>query len=179
MAVAFDHVSLVDLERLEFVAMGQSDAEEVAAWKYPGFYAFYDSSADPEDEAELLDPSQRDGAFFSARIPDVGLIGFAELKPQLDSAVEIGLGLRPECAGRGWGTGFVRRVCGWASSRVSPSLLVLRVASFNTRAIRVYQRVGFSAVGVEIANSNGGKVEFVRMERGPFTQEPDPVPATI
>jgi RimJ/RimL family protein N-acetyltransferase len=60
-------------------------------------------------------------------------------------------------------------VCAWATGRVSPSLLVLRVASFNTRAIRVYERAGFRATGAEIANSYGNRDEFVRMERGPFT----------
>ena len=46
---------------------------------------------------------------------------------------------------------------------------MLRVASFNARAIRVYERVGFQSTGVEVTNSYGTDVEFLRMERSPVT----------
>jgi ribosomal-protein-alanine N-acetyltransferase len=154
-----------DLEQLEFSAMGQADAAQVAAWKYSGVYSFYDFSADPEDQAELLDALRRQDTYFSARVPDFGLIGFVELKPPERGALEIGLGLRPECTDRGLGAEFVRRICLWACDRMTPALLVLRVATFNARAIRVYERVGFQPDGVEILNSYGTDVEFLRMVR--------------
>jgi ribosomal-protein-alanine N-acetyltransferase len=156
-----------DLEHLELSAMGQADAEALASWKYPGIYSFYDFSADPDDQAELLDPSRRQNTYFSVRVPDFGLIGFAELKPQERGALEIGLGLHPGCTGRGIGAEFVGRVCDWASERMTPALLVLRVATFNARAIRVYERAGFQPTGVEVTNSYGTDVEFLRMERSP------------
>jgi ribosomal-protein-alanine N-acetyltransferase len=169
MPARFESLTSADLEGLELTPMRQADAEEVTAWRYPGIYAFYDFKADPEDEAELLDSDHRDGTYFSARVPSVGLIGFAELKPTEDNALEIGLGLRPECAGRGLGTDFVRRICNWATDRVAPARLLLRVASFNHRAIRVYERVGFKPAGVETVNSYGTEVQFLRMQRGPST----------
>lgn len=39
--------------------MDQDAAEEVAAWSYPGAYAFYHFTADPDDIAELLDADSR------------------------------------------------------------------------------------------------------------------------
>jgi RimJ/RimL family protein N-acetyltransferase len=102
-ADALRSLTSADLEHLELSAMGQADAEKLASWKYPGVYSFYDFSADPDDQAELLDPRRRHDIYFSARVPDCGLIGFAELKPQESGALEIGLGLRPECTGRGIG----------------------------------------------------------------------------
>jgi [ribosomal protein S18]-alanine N-acetyltransferase len=166
-ADALRSLTSADLEHLELSAMGQADAEKLASWKYPGVYSFYDFSADPDDQAELLDPRRRHDIYFSARVPDCGLIGFAELKPQESGALEIGLGLRPECTGRGIGAEFVRRICLWASLRMTPASLVLRVATFNARAIRVYERVGFQPVGVEVTNSYGTEVEFLRMKRSP------------
>ncbi len=166
----FESFTGADLERLTFTAMGQAEAEEVAAWRYPGIYAFYDIRAGPEDEGELLDSRHRDGIYFSARVPGFGLVGFAELKPRGENALEIGLGLRPECTGRGFGSEFVRRLCIWATDCLAPAVLVLRVASFNKRAIRVYERVGFQPAGVEIASSYGTDVEFLRMERNPITE---------
>jgi ribosomal-protein-alanine N-acetyltransferase len=154
-----------DLTRLSFVPMGRADAEEVAAWHYPGIYAFYDFAADPGDYAELLDQSRRDGAYFSARVPDIGLVGFAQIKRNGGVAVEIGLGLRPECTGRGLGTEFVKRICAWVTERQHPQSFTLLVATFNTRAITVYERAGFTRAEVEVHQSNGRSVEFLRMNR--------------
>jgi ribosomal-protein-alanine N-acetyltransferase len=154
-----------DLAGLTFVPMDQADAEEVAAWRYPGIYAFYDFVADPEDHAELLDQFQRDGAYFSARLTDIGLIGFAELKPHDDGNAEIGLGLRPECVGRGLGAEFVERICIWATERQNARRLSLLVATFNERAITVYERAGFTRAEVELHPSYGRSVEFLRMTR--------------
>jgi ribosomal-protein-alanine N-acetyltransferase len=161
----FEQLALEDLKRLALTGMDQADAEKVAAWRYLGIYAFYDFRADPEDAEELLDAHHRDGTYFSAHVPDFGLIGFAELKPSPSGELEIGLGLRPECTGRGLGGEYTRRVCDWATERVKPDLLVLRVATFNKRAIRVYRRIGFRPARVEIIDSYGTPVEFLRMER--------------
>jgi ribosomal-protein-alanine N-acetyltransferase len=164
---AFDQFDRDNLDRLELTAMSQSEAGEVAAWRYPGIYAFYDFRSDPEDEGELLDPGHREGVYFSAQIRDLGLIGFTELKPLHDGELEIGLGLRPQCTGRGLGGEYVSRVCDWAVERTSPHLLVLHVAAFNQRAICVYTRVGFCPVSAEIIDSYGTPTEFLRMERSP------------
>jgi ribosomal-protein-alanine N-acetyltransferase len=156
-AAAFDAVA--------FVPMDQADADAVAAWRYPGIYAFYDFAADCEDLAELLDPAARSGTYFSVRSPAHGLIGFVELKPAGPGAVEIGLGLAPEHTGRKLGHAFVQAICAWVSRRGDVRRLVLRVATFNTRAMTVYQRAGFTAVGTEVLTINGGEFAFVVMER--------------
>ena len=40
-----------------FRLMTQAEAEDVAAWHYPEPFSFYDWKGDPNDLAELLDPS--------------------------------------------------------------------------------------------------------------------------
>lgn len=170
MPADFKKLAPEELTRLELSVMDQPDAETVAAWRYPGIYGFYDLRADPEDENELLDAHHRDGRYFSAHVRGVGLIGFAELKPISDGELEIGLGLRPECTGHGLGSEYTRRVCEWAAERIKPDLLVLRVATFNKRAIRAYTRVGFRPTRVEIIDSYGTPVQFLRMQRSPVPE---------
>ncbi len=161
----FQSITVEELDELGFVAMGQDDAVAVTAWRYPGVYAFYDFVADPEDHADLLDPRHRQDVYFAARLPAAGLVGFVELMPGEPGEVEIGLGLRPECTDRGLGLPFVEHVCSWVSDRVDPGRLVLRVATFNARAIRVYERAGFTTEGTEIRDAYGVRTEFLRMGR--------------
>jgi ribosomal-protein-alanine N-acetyltransferase len=161
----FESVTTAELEQLEIAAMGQNDASGVASWRYPAEYAFYDFVADPEDHADLLNPQHRHDAYFSAHLPACGLIGFVEITPSGDGAVEVGLGLRPECTGRGLGLPFVDRVCSWVTDRTKPNLLVLWVATFNARAIRVYERAGFEHAGAELRDVYGTSTEFLRMTR--------------
>jgi hypothetical protein len=37
--------------------MSQADAEAIARWQYPAPFSFYDWTSDPDDLAELLDPT--------------------------------------------------------------------------------------------------------------------------
>jgi [ribosomal protein S18]-alanine N-acetyltransferase len=164
----FDAISADDLDRAEITPMTQTEAEEVGGWSYPGIYAFYDFAADPDDLAELLDADRRAGLYFGVRVAGYGLIGFVQTWPVAeDGSVEVGLGLRPECAGRGLGLTFMNLLCDWLIDRVRlrPMAIMLRVATFNARAITVYERAGFHAVEIEQYTRNGATVQFVRMRR--------------
>jgi ribosomal-protein-alanine N-acetyltransferase len=164
----FDAVTAADLAGAEIAPMTQAEAEQVGGWSYPGIYAFYDFTADPADLAEILDAGRRNGLYFGVRVAQYGLIGFVQTWPVAeDGSVEIGLGLRPECAGRGLGLAFMQLLCEWLSDRVRlrPMTITLRVATFNARAITVYERAGFHAVEIEQYTRNGATVQFMRMRR--------------
>ena len=91
------------------------------------------------------------------------LIGFAELVETSPGVVEVGLGLRPDLTGRGWGLAYVRAVLGFARERFAPREFCLAVAAFNARAIRVYERAGFRETERYAHDTNGGTHAFVRM----------------
>jgi ribosomal-protein-alanine N-acetyltransferase len=145
--------------------LGQADAEEVAAWAYPGEYAFYDAAADADDLALLLDAERRGDDFYAADGDDGRLAGYFQLKPG-PQQVELGLGLRPDLCGHGLGQGFtqagidlIRRVHGERPITVA-------VAAFNARAITVYERCGFAVTGRHTRHTAGSDWEFVDMELG-------------
>jgi ribosomal-protein-alanine N-acetyltransferase len=168
MSAKFAAITPGDLVRAEIAPMTQAEAQEIAGWSYPGIYAFYDFTAHPEDVAAILDEDRRAGLYFGVRLPEHGLIGFVQTWPVAeDGSVEIGLGLRPECAGRGLGVAFVRRLCDWLTERVRlrPMAITLRVATFNARAITVYERAGFHATGIEQSTTGGATAQFLRMRR--------------
>ena len=149
--------------RYSFRPMDDADAREVARWKYAPPYDFYNSDADPADLSELLDPERREGAYFS--VLDGGeLVGFFQFE-RGGEVVDVGLGLRPDLTGRGYGLDFVLAGLDFARQRFAPGRFTLSVATFNGRAIRVYERAGFRRGGVYLHETNGGTHEFLAMER--------------
>ena len=151
--------------RYLFRQMDDADAREISGWRYAPPYDFYDATADPDDLAELLAPQSRRDVYFSALDGEHRLIGFFQFE-KTSEAVDVGLGLRPDLTGRGLGTGFVLAGLEFARERFSPRRFILSVATFNGRAIGVYERAGFRRGEVIMHQTNGGEHEFLRMERG-------------
>ena len=149
--------------QLRIELMDQSSAEEVASWHYDGDYTFYDFPSDQEDLEELLDPNLRAKKMFTARNSTGELVGFFSFN-EIEHGLDFGLGLRPDLTGRGLGKDFVNTGLEFAKSRFSPDVIQLRVAAFNKRAIKVYERVGFIEVELFVNRTNGGEFDFVRME---------------
>ena len=147
-----------------FRQMDDADAREISGWRYDPPYDFYNSTADPADLAELLDPQSRRDDYFSALDGENRLVGFFQFDKS-DEAVDVGLGLRPDLTGRGLGAGFVVAGLAFARERFSPQRFTLSVATFNGRAICVYERAGFRRGEVYLHETNGGEHEFLSMWR--------------
>jgi [ribosomal protein S18]-alanine N-acetyltransferase len=141
----------------------QADAEAIAGWKYPGVYAFYDWTADPDDLALLLDPERRGDTFHAADGDDGRLAGFLQVEPGA-GGVELGLGLRPDLCGRGLGEGFTRTGVELIREVHGDVRITLAVAAFNARAITVYERCGFVEIGRHVRRTAGAEWDFVEME---------------
>lgn len=131
---------------------------ERAGWRYPPPYDFYNDDGEPVKNPER---------FLAVRDDDDSLIGFYYFEKDRD-ALFYGLGLRPDLTGRGFGESFVRVGLDHVRARYGPRRVVLDVAAFNQRAIRVYRRVGFVETGRHTETfDHHGEVEFIDMERRP------------
>src|SRR2546427_2814494 len=144
--------------------MSQSDATQVAGWRYEPPYSFYDWTADADDLALLLDEKTRTGRFFSAYDERGTLVGFFEFQVEAEDAV-VGLGLHPSLTGRGLGRAFVESGLAFARLKFRPVRFRLSVAGFNRRAIRVYETCGFAPNRTYEHATNGGVHEFLEMTR--------------
>lgn len=149
---------------VSIASMSQDDAEAIAGWAYEPPYDFYDWHADADDLEELLDPARRGDRYLSAFDSTGGLIGFYSFRPEGDVVV-VGLGLRPDLTGRGLGLSFLEDGLAHARERHRPAAFRLSVAEFNTRAITVYERAGFTRARSFLHATNGGTFPFVEMER--------------
>lgn len=150
--------------RIDITPMTQSEAEEIAGWRYVPPYDFYDQDQDRHDLAELLDPVGRGDRYYSAHNAARQLIGFFELR-DVGDVVIVGLGLRPDLTGHRLGESFFGAGLVFARGRFAPRRFKLSVAEFNTRAIKVYERAGFVQTRSFMHETNGGLFSFVEMER--------------
>lgn len=148
--------------QFRFRALTESDAQAIANWHYEGEYAFYDMDQDLEDLAELMDPQNWAEKYCGVFDENTELVGFFCFEPE-GEALEIGLGLRPDLTGKGWGESFVGAGLAYAKEKFAPRIFRLSVAVFNQRAIRVYEKAGFKPDGVFINSTNGGQYEFLNM----------------
>jgi ribosomal-protein-alanine N-acetyltransferase len=146
--------------------MQQDDAQQIARWHYPAPYEFYDWDQDPEDLAELLDPQSWQESYYAVVNEENELVGFFVFNPDpSDQTVEIGLGLRPDLTGKGLGQAFVKAGLSFGQGHLPVERWSLNVATFNTRAIRLYEQVGFTSLNTFLHHTNGGEYEFLRMVR--------------
>ncbi len=144
-------------------------AADVCSWRYLAPYDCYDmTSAVPE---ELLDPT----VGFHALLDDADrLIGFRSFGPDGrvpgweydDSALDTGGGLRPDLVGRGLGRTAIGTALEHGRAVFSPPAFRVTVASFNLRALRTVESLGFQRIGRFDATTDGRSFEvLVRPER--------------
>ena len=131
--------------------------EETLEWHYQAPYDFYDPADDPPVNPEryrvVCGDDGRAAAFWYFEEPAPGVI-------------EIGIGLRPDLCGHGLGERYMRDELDYARREWSPHTFRLYVASWNERAIKLYERLGFREVGERHMRSfeKFGEHEFMRME---------------
>jgi len=128
----------------------------ISNWKYSGEYSFYDHS-DQNTESFI------DGAHYACTNKDGDLIGYlcfggdariptVEQDAYDDGFLDIGLGLRPDLCGQGYGLSFIENGLDFAQRMFNTEQFRLSVAAFNERAVKVYKKAGF-IVEQEVTNS--------------------------
>ena len=159
--------------RFTLAPISRAEAQEISTWRYAGPYAVYNGN--PTSVDSLLRPrffyhsvhaeSGELAGYFcfgdDARVAAGKRLGLYEREPALD----VGLGMRPDLTGRGLGEEFVRSGLRFANETYAPPAFRLTVATFNRRAIRVYEKTGFEPVETFGATRSHGKREWLLMRR--------------
>jgi [ribosomal protein S18]-alanine N-acetyltransferase len=132
-------------------------AADIVTWRYPAPYDCYDmTGADP---AFLLDPASG----YYALAGEDGLLGFRSFGADGqvpggeydESALDTGGGLRPELTGRGLGRAAIGTGLEFGRQQFAPPAFRVTVATFNLRAQRVVQALGFQPAGRFAASTDG------------------------
>ena len=134
-------------------------------WTYPAPYTFYNTPPALREE-DLEEYRACPDRWFAVLTPEGGMVGMMEYSFDGPEHMEIGLGLRPDAVGRGCGAAFTRWAVAFGRAQFDyDGPVFLRVADWNTRAIRAYEKAGFRALDKEPAQCHGQPVTFLRMVR--------------
>jgi len=136
-----------------FRPLDEKSARTILQWQYEAPYDIYNvASSDPEATLRyLLDPQN---ALYSIFGQQGQLEAFCSFGPDgqvsggdySTPALDIGLGLRPDLTGQGYGSEYVNAVINFAHSTYSAEQLRVTIAAFNKRALRVWEKAGFQVV---------------------------------
>lgn len=136
-----------------FHPLDENTARQIITWHYEAPYDIYNlASPEPEETVQyLLDPQN---AFYSIHNQSGDLEAFCSLGPDgkvtggdySTPALDIGLGVRPDLTGQGYGSGYVNAVIDFAHRTYAPDRLRVTIAAFNHRAQRVWEKAGFQVI---------------------------------
>jgi len=146
--------------------MTEQEAKAVTEWYYPPPYDVYRWPTWDEmlrDGREFADPDIRAAQYVSVRDTDTHeLIGYVQLFP-LDRVIRIGIGLRPDLCDQGLGTPIIKLAVEEAARRQPGAEIDLEVEHWNKRAIRAYEKAGFSIADEYTRRATHGPVQLYCM----------------
>lgn len=130
--------------------MTKESAFEISQWTYPDIYSCYSFDGSSEILTELMSGEYYVDSDNDNKILGYICVGKSAQIPTLEKniyidgmALDIGLGLNPALCGNGFGSKFLADGISFAKQKFNASYYRLTVASFNQRAIKVYERAGF------------------------------------
>ena len=147
---------------LRFHPMTEDEKYQIAAWQYTGEYALYNMPPYEEDlkaKSGFASPAFVGFSFYDGE----KLVGFTTLYEE-EQEVMVGIGVVPAFCSRGYGQEMIRITCDVSGKLYPNKALYLEVRSWNARAIRCYEKAGFTIDGEAFTQTTGlGEGVFYRM----------------
>ena len=139
----------------------QAEAREIINWRYPAPYDFYDLAvANPA--VVLRDLFNSNSPHFAFATDDDDFLGFCVAGPAAqvpggdyaETALDIGIGLRPSETGRGLGKLVLTEFLDYALNAYHPDRFRATIAAFNLRSQRTFLSLGFVETSRFFANGS-------------------------
>ncbi|MGE7946951.1 GNAT family N-acetyltransferase [Lysinibacillus sp. NPDC093688] len=147
--------------------MNEMYATDILNWKYDEPYDFYNNELCDESLKEFLE-----SPYYSIVNDKEELVGFFctgtsaqvpkghDYGAYAEECIDVGVGMKPGLTGKGYGAEFFSFILNELQQEKNGPLR-LTVASFNTRAIHLYEKLGFEKVMDFTAST-----EFITMKKG-------------
>jgi ribosomal-protein-alanine N-acetyltransferase len=164
------------VRRLRLEPLTHDQAEDLTSWRYPAPYGCYDlTGADPDQMAAH-------GGGFYAVLDGRELIAFRSFGRDGrvsgwdydDAALDTGGGLRPDLVGQGLGRTVITAGLDFGRAEFAPPAFRVTVASFNTRALRTVESLGFVPLGRFDATRDGRSFDVLLRPELKGPRDPPP-----
>jgi len=145
----------------EFRTPTKNDVQDILTWKYEGIYSFYDNSIQKEkiESIENFIDSDNNFSIYNEYNELIGNCSFY----YIEEFFCVGLQMRPDITGKGFGTEFVKSIINFGKQKYNLNYLDLTVAKFNSRAIKVYEKLGFKVIEEFVNIIRGNDYDFIAM----------------
>lgn len=151
------------------LTLSEDYAKEICSWKYDEEYSIYnfsDWNVVVENGWDLAIKERRESDFIAILLENQ-LIAYGRITKVKEKAF-IGIGLKPSLCGKGFGKNIMKLLIRECNNKFQECLVALEVRSFNKRAIRCYESIGFKIKNKYIKDTFTGDAEFYYMEYKPI-----------
>ncbi len=148
---------------LEFRKPIEADSREVATWKFEGEYSFYDNDKTELKKEWALNLHKEENTY-AIYNEDNELIGNCCFEFD-EEGVSFGVQMKPSLTGKGMGVEVVTALLEFGREKYKFTEISLLVAKFNRRAIKVYEKLGFTVSEEFMWHVNGEDKEFYEMRK--------------
>ncbi|SES65945.1 Acetyltransferase (GNAT) family protein [Oceanobacillus limi] len=145
--------------------MTENDAIDILTWKYEKPYDVYNNVLTGDAILELLNGSYKMIVDHEDRIIGIFCIGESAKVPAgekfhvyEEDCVDVGIGMNPDLTGKGYGYEYFAYILEEVAKKYSNDIR-LSVATFNQRAIHLYEKFGFKKEKIFYKDS----MEFITM----------------
>ena len=156
----------MNIENIKKDSMKEEYAKQICEWNYDGKYEEYNLptySECKEKKYGITRDDRKDN--YIVYLIDNEVVFYLNMKELEDNKVYIGVGLKPKYCGLGNGNYFLEDSIKEIKKRYPNHTLYLEVRSWNTRAIKSYERLGFTITSTKISKDRlGNDTEFIEME---------------
>ncbi|MBM7614882.1 GNAT family N-acetyltransferase [Alkaliphilus hydrothermalis] len=151
--------------RIEFKNPTETDAIDIATWKYEGEYSFYNNDKTEVKQQWARNIHTEENAFVLYNDEQELMGNFSFDYDDEKDVFMFGVQMRPSLTGRGMGTEIISAVLDFGREKYKFDKLELLVAKFNKRAIRVYEKLGFEKIDELTWFVNNQDTEFIAMRK--------------
>ncbi len=144
-----------------FTGMSEQHAQSICEWRYEppyDLFHFQPWETMKRTNIEFGDADIRARQYVSAFLDDGELAAYVQLFP-LTGVTRLGMGLRPDLCGKGFGSILAREAALLAKSRRPHDEVDLEVHAWNTRAIKAYRKAGFEIADTYSKDTSAGATE--------------------
>ena len=151
------------------ISITQKYDQQILTWTYDPPFDLYDLISD--DLPGLLNPDYRYHVVLNEEGELVGFCCFGEdaRVPGGDysrgepGVLDLGVGLRPDLTGQGYGKGIVDTILEYGSRTYNPEVFRVTVAAFNQRSLKTFRTLGFKDKGS--FTKTLVEVDFIQLEK--------------